>query len=217
VVAPVVCFVTPSLAQGAGDARALLARVAAAARAGVHLIQVRQPALEGRALLHLVRQCVTAVASTPARVVVNDRLDVALAASAHGVHLRGDGPPAVRVRALAPRGFLVGRSVHAADEARAVAAQGGVDYLIFGAVFPTSSKPGGEAAGIGALADVSRAVTCPVLAIGGITVERIPEVSGAGAAGLAGIGLFTGDPARLPAVVAAARRAFGARGQAGRG
>jgi thiamine-phosphate diphosphorylase len=209
VVPPVVCLITPSLAEGTGDERALLARVAAAARAGVHLIQVRQPALEGRALLHLVRQCVAAVASTPARVVVNDRLDVALAAPAHGVHLRGDGPPAMRVRALTPRGFLVGRSVHAAEEAREIVAQGGLDYLIFGAVFPTVSKPGGTAAGVGALAGVVRAVPCPVLAIGGMTVERIPEVGRAGVAGVAGIGLFMDDPVRLPSVVAAVRQAFG--------
>jgi thiamine-phosphate diphosphorylase len=206
-VSPVLCFVSPPLVgQGAEDA--LVAQVAAAARAGVHLVQVRQPALEGAALLRLVRRAIDAVASTSARVIVNDRIDVALAGGAHGVHLRGDGPPAPRVRAVVPAGFLIGRSVHGAAEARAVWQRGALDYLVLGTVYPSASKPGAAACGSEALADAARSVPGPVLAIGGVTLERLADVRRAGAAGCAAIGLFGGDPAGLPSLVAAARRAF---------
>jgi thiamine-phosphate pyrophosphorylase len=123
-------------------------------------------------------------------VVVNDRLDVALAAGAHGVHLRGDSYPAARVRAVVPPGFLVGRSVHSAGEAVAVAAAGGVDYLVFGSVFATASKAGQPPAGLPELAAVAAAVPVPVLAVGGVTVEHAGRVAQAGAAGAAAIGLF---------------------------
>jgi thiamine-phosphate pyrophosphorylase len=167
-----------------------VARVGWAARAGAHLVQVRERDLEGAALVSLVRRCCDAVRGSRARVVVNDRLDVALAADAHGVHLRADSMPAARVRALCPPGFLVGRSVHARDEAVQAEAEGGLDYLIFGTLFPTASKPGRPAAGPGALASVVRAVRLPVLAVGGITADNLGGVGAAGAAGYAAIGLF---------------------------
>jgi thiamine-phosphate pyrophosphorylase len=113
-------MVTDRQRLGADAEDLLVDRVAAAARAGVHLVQVRERDLEGAALMQLVERCVVAVRSTFARVIVNDRLDVALAAGAHGVHLRSDSMPAGRVRAVVPRGFLIGRSVHAAGEAARV-------------------------------------------------------------------------------------------------
>jgi thiamine-phosphate pyrophosphorylase len=141
-----------------------------------------------------VARCVVAVRSTRTRILVNDRLDVALAAGAHGVHLRGDSMPAARVRPLVPPGFLIGRSVHAADEARAAVDEGGLDYLIFGTVFATASKPAVVAAGVDALAQTAAAVRVPVLAIGGMTAATLPLVSAAGAAGFAAIGLFADLP-----------------------
>src|SRR5688572_21057384 len=95
----------------AGAEDALVQRVAAAAAAGVNLVQVRERDLDARDLTRLVARCVSAVQGTRARILVNDRLDVALAAGAHGVHLRGDSLPASRARALAPIGVLIGRSV----------------------------------------------------------------------------------------------------------
>jgi thiamine-phosphate pyrophosphorylase len=171
--------------------------VRAAARDGVDLVQVRERDLDDRALLALVRRVIAEVADTPARVLVNDRLDVALAAGAHGVHLRGDSIAASRVRAIAPRGFLVGRSVHALDEAIAIDREGAVDYLIFGTVFASAGKPGGHpVAGVEALARVCAAVRTPVLAVGGIDAARAVEARRAGAQGVAAIGVFAGPGAR---------------------
>ncbi len=201
---PVICLVTP----GHGDGVRILAAIAAAARAGATLIEIREPGLDDRALVALVRRAIEATAGTPARVLVNDRADVAIAASAAGVHLRGSSAPASRVRGIAPPAFLIGRSVHAVDEARAVAAEGGCDYLMFGTVYPSASKPSGHrAAGLSPLRAVCDAVALPVLAIGGITEARAPAAARAGAAGLAAIGLFA-DPASAALAVAALRRAF---------
>lgn len=127
---------------------------------------------------------------TRTRILVNDRVDVALAAGAHGVHLRADSFSASRVRAMGPSPFLVGRSVHSVEDAVAAATGGGLDYLIFGTVFESASKPGGAPAGLAALAAVARATRVPVLAIGGITTERIGEAMSAGASGVAAITMF---------------------------
>jgi thiamine-phosphate diphosphorylase len=173
-----------------GGEDALVQRVAAAAKAGVHLVQVRERDMEARDLSRLVARCVTAVHGTRTRILVNDRLDVALTAGAHGVHLRGDSMPASRARALAPIGFLIGRSVHTVTEAVMAHADGGLDYLLFGAVFATPSKPGHRPAGVSALADVVRALPLPVLAVGGVTSETAPQLAGTGCAGYAAIGWF---------------------------
>jgi thiamine-phosphate diphosphorylase len=164
--------------------------VSAAARSAVHLAQIRERDLEGLALLHLVRSCVDAVRTSSTRIIVNDRLDVAIAAGAHGVHLRADSIPAWRARTIAPTPFLIGRSVHDAVEAERVAADGGLDYLIFGPVFETTSKPGRAPAGLDALREVASRTALPVLAVGGVTAERVAAVVGAGAAGFAAISMF---------------------------
>jgi len=171
--------------------------VAAAARDGVHLVQIRERDLDGGPLTRLVSACVAAVGGTRTRILVNDRLDVALAAGAHGVHLRADSFGASRVRDVAPARFLVGRSVHSGEAAIAAAREGGLDYLIFGTVFETASKPGRAAAGLAGLAAVSRATTLPVLAIGGVTPERIADVMASGASGVAAISMFD-TPGRVP-------------------
>ena len=182
--------------------------------AGVDLIQIRERGLDGGALAAIVRAVVAiarASASTgPAgrprtRVVVNDRLDVAIACGADGVHLRGDSMTAEAARQMAPPGFLIGRSVHAVEDARSA---GPVDYLIAGTVFRTASKA--ETAplvGLEGLAAIVRASTAPVLAIGGITAERVSDVAAAGAVGIAAIGLFaSGGP--LGSTVAELRMLF---------
>jgi thiamine-phosphate diphosphorylase len=195
----------------AGGEETLLQRVAAAARAGVHLVQVRERDLDGGPLMRLVQQCVSAVQSTRTRIIVNDRLDVALSARAHGVHLRGDSMAAARVRSMAPPGFIVGRSVHAREEAIEVAADGSLDYLIFGAVFPTASKPARPPAGLKALADVAAVTPIPVLAVGGITAATAAGLGQTSAAGFAAIGAFlNGDEQSLRAMVSKTSRAFDA-------
>ena len=181
-------------------------RVGAAARAGVHLVQVRELDLEGRTLARLVERCLAAARGTATRILVNDRLDVALAARAHGVHLRGDSMAAPRVRAAVNRPFLVGRSVHTPEEAGRA---DDLDYFIFGSVFATRSKPGGAPSGIGMLREVVVATSRPVLAVGGVTVERCAELAHAGAAGFAAIGLFADCPLEaLQVIVRTASSAF---------
>ena len=204
------CFITDRSLYGrdAGVARArLIDAVAAAARAGVDLIQVRERDLDDRALLGLVRDCLAAVEGTRSRLVVNDRLDVAIAAAADGVHLRGDAFRAARVRDVAPS-FLVGRSVHAVEEAAAADGDGGYDYLIAGTIFATPAKGAAHVLlGVEGLRRLCAAVRLPVLAVGGLSVERAADAIRAGAAGIAGIRLFA-DSATVADVVVGLRRVF---------
>ena len=157
--------------------------------AGIDVIQLRERDLDDRALHALAVDIVALASGSGSRVVVNDRLDVALAAGAHGVHLRADSVPVAAVRRAAPPGFLVGRSVHDWDEAGAL--EPGADYLIAGSVWPTVSKPADHPLlGVDGLTRIVRTCGVPVLAIGGVTLDRVREVAESGAAGLAAIGLF---------------------------
>lgn len=211
---PVICMITASARVDPDADDALIGRVGAAARAGVHLVQIRQPQRDGRALTRLVERALFAAQGTATRILVNDRVDVALAAGAHGVHLRGDSMPAACVRAIAPRAFLIGRSVHAPDEGARAAEDGNLDYLIFGTVFSTGSKPGVDAAGIEALAAACAASALPVLAVGGVTPLCLGAVARAGAAGFAAIGLFAGGALdAMPLVVHQAVSAFDTSGR----
>ncbi len=191
---PLICLVTDRHRVIPAGAESLLRLVGRAAAAGVDIIHVREPGLDDRQLARLVTAAVEAVAGTPARVVVNDRVDIALAARAHGVHLRADSISAAHVRQLAPAGFLVGRSVHTRSEA-VTAARSGVDYLVAGTVYPTVSKAGGGSLlGLAGLGELVRAVDVPVLAIGGVAADKVRELAASGAAGLAAIGLFADVP-----------------------
>ncbi len=219
---PCVCLVTdrsrlpPPLDATADPAfPALVERLTLAGEAGVDLLQIREPDLSPLQLIGVVRDVRTRLDGAAARIVVNERVDVALAAAADGVHLKADSIPTALVRRDVPAGFLVGRSVHTIGEARTAAAEG-ADYLIFGTVFPSGSKPRGHrTAGLDALAAVTQAVTIPVLAIGGISLNTVAAAAEAGAAGVAAIGLFF-DAAgpmkdlrgRLTQTVAGLRHAF---------
>lgn len=205
--------------------RCLLEQARLAVAAGIELIQVRERDLDTRRLAALVTDIVRVARGTATRIVVNDRLDVAMACGADGVHLRGDSMPADEVRRIAPTGFLVGRSVHRPDEAMAA---GPLDYLIAGTVFPTSSKPrerdgspgpeGDRVLGLEGLRQIVQSARAPVLAIGGMTIERAGAVRSAGASGLAAIDLFIDRAADGPCramslgpVVEALRQKFDSR------
>jgi thiamine-phosphate pyrophosphorylase len=128
--------------------------------------------------------------SERAHVLVNDRLDVALAAGADGVHLGGHSMPVQVVRRVAPRPFVLGVSCHSLGEAQA-AESGGADYLVLGPIFETPSKLGyGPPLGLEKLRIVTSRIRIPVLALGGITVERVRPCLEAGASGIAGIRIF---------------------------
>jgi thiamine-phosphate pyrophosphorylase len=168
--------------------RCLLAQARHAVAARLDLIQLRERDLEAADLAAIARELVAATRGSATRLVVNDRLDVALACGADGVHLRADSITIAAVRRLAPRGFLVGRSVHRVDDA---AEAGDADYLIAGTVFASQSKPSMRALlSIEGLRAIVSSVAVPVLAIGGITADRCDEVAAAGAAGVAAIEMF---------------------------
>lgn len=204
---------------------ALPQAVAAAVRGGVDAVQVREKGQPAEVVL----QAALAACSTAsgALVLINDRVDVALAAGADGVHLPGRGlPPAVARRLLpSPGGWVVGVSVHSLQEAT-VAVVAGADYVTFGHVFPTGSKPGLPSRGLEALAEIVAAVEVPVLAIGGITAANVGQVLQTGCAGVAVIRalLQEADPQRAAAALREAmertaarpRRALHATGRSGK-
>jgi thiamine-phosphate pyrophosphorylase len=166
--------------------------------AGLRAVQLREKDLVGGALLALARELRRLTARHEARLLVNDRVDVALAVEADGVHLPGGGLPPDVARRLLGTGRLLGVSTHSPAEA-AAAGSGGADFAVFGPVYDTPSKrPYGAPLGLDALADACRRARVPVLAIGGVTAACVPEVRAAGAAGVAVIRalLEAEDPAR---------------------
>lgn len=194
---PVLCMITAGRHAAGSDDASLVRAVQDAARAGAHLIQIREHDIEAGHLARLVRACLQAVVGCRARVLVNDRLDVALATGADGVHLRETSVPARDARAIAPHGFLIGRSVHNVDDAARLGAEGCVDYLIFGPVFPTPSKPGAGGAGLATLRLAAQSTTVPVLAVGGADHANAAAIAETGAAGLAAIRWWSaGGPSR---------------------
>jgi thiamine-phosphate diphosphorylase len=204
---PILCMVTSgrlSLQSSHEEIAAWLLRIGAAAQAGVTIVQIREPHLDARTACDLTTAALRVSAGTLTHVIVNDRLDVALASGAHGIHLKEHSIAAARVRAVAPRPFIVGQSTHDPE------ATGGADcdYVIFGTVFATSSKPG-MASGTAALRRAVARAGVPVLAIGGVTEARLPEIRAAGAAGFAAIGFFHDiDVSELRARCGRARRLF---------
>ncbi len=163
--------------------------------AGVGVVQLRAKGATEAELLQMASALMQAALQTGARLIVNDNLAVASRVRAHGLHLgQDDGPPARARRRLGP-GCLIGLSTH--DPAQVLAARD-VDYLGFGPVFGTETKDTGYAPrGLQGLAEAVGLARQPVVAIGGITVDRLPAVQRCGVAGWAvGAGLWLApDPA----------------------
>jgi thiamine-phosphate pyrophosphorylase len=184
------CYITDRHQLPSGS---LLVRIQQAIRAGIDLVQIREKDLTTRELLDLVKAAMEALgeqATAATRVVVNDRLDVALAAGAHGVHLGTRSMPAQVVRSHVSGDFLMGVSCHSLQEALA-AESAGADYLVLGPVFETPSKLAyGPPLGLAKLQETTAQVKLPVLALGGITLERVKACLENGAAGIAGIRIF---------------------------
>ncbi len=179
--------------------RALSDVVREALAAGAPTIQLRLKGASTRELLEATHTLMPIVRSAGALLIVNDRLDVALAAGADGVHLGPDDPPVLDARAVAGTRaaadpFIVGYSVDTVDEAARAEAEG-ADYLGVGAVYETAHKSdAGEVIGLEGLRRVVEAVSIPVVAIGGITPERARAVAETGACGCAAIGAVMGSP-----------------------
>jgi thiamine-phosphate pyrophosphorylase len=159
--------------------------------AGVDWIQIREKDLSARDLLDLVRSVLAQSNPRGVKILVNTRIDVALAAGASGAHLPSGSPAARAWRAMTPPGFLLGVSCHSPEEVRAAAGEG-ADYVFFGPVFSPLSKPAqSPPVGLGGLARaVAAAAKIPVLALGGITRANAAACIEAGAAGVAGISLY---------------------------
>jgi thiamine-phosphate pyrophosphorylase len=197
---PILCYVTDRTALHGGSLSAVdkvRDKIRNGADAGVDWIQIREKDLPTRELLTLAGDAVRiahAVSDGP-RVILNDRLDIALAAGADGVHLGGESTAFADViqwcrRGNAPPGFLIGVSCHGLEEARE-AERAGASYVFFGPVYDTPSKRSfGSPQGITRLTRVCEGVRIPVIAIGGMTEKNAAETLRAGAAGIAAIRLF---------------------------
>jgi len=149
------------------------------------ILQLRAPGISTR---ELEANAMELVASSPVPVLISSRCDVALAVGAAGVNLPERDISVADARALLGQ-RLIGRSVHSLQSARE-AEEEGADFVIFGPVWASQSHAYSAPAGIDALKEVAAALRIPVLAIGGVTENRITECHAAGAAGYAAIGLF---------------------------
>lgn len=217
---PILCYVTDrqnlSRSPSADVRGALVENIAAQVSAGIDWVQIREKDLTAREISEITRDTLRSAATFAGaghpipKIVVNDRLDVALAQGADGVHLGESGLPVKDARALIDRwtvrkDFLVGVSCHSGEAVRS-AASAGADYVFFGPVFATPSKAEfGSPQGTELLQKVCRSVTIPVIAIGGITLENAAKCLAAGAAGIAAIRMFQ-DAADPAATIGALRR-----------
>lgn len=191
------CYITDRrLLPGrpAEQQEALLNRIEQVAAQGVEFIQLREKDLEGRELFALTRAALKRIGAHRGRLLINDRLDVALAAGAAGAHLPGDGLPVAAVRRATPEGFFITKSCHSLEEA-AEAARAGADACLLGPVFPTPTKSGQPGLGLEALRQASG--LAPIWALGGITAENAELCRRAGAAGIAGIRYFQSLPTEV--------------------
>jgi thiamine-phosphate pyrophosphorylase len=183
-----------------GDLPALVERALAEVPAGRMAVQLREKDLNALELCRMAERIRQVTEAAGAPLLINDRADVALAIGADGVHLPGGGLSPTAVRQLWPDA-LIGVSTHALPEVQQAGAAG-ADFVVFGPVYPTPSKaPFGDPLGPDALARAAGAAALPVLAIGGVTPSRAPEVRRAGAAGAAAISAIFAhtDPGRAAA------------------
>ena len=190
-------YITDRRSLAVKDDASLLLRIRKIISHGVNFIQIREKDMPDRQLFDLTRSVVEMAREisrdSRCRVLVNGRADIAAAAGADGVHLSSYGLSISDIRSWIPKNFIVGASVHTMREIRAACADN-ADYILAGHVFHTTSKEGmGEPVGVDFLRRGCIEASTPVLALGGITAERIPAVLQAGAAGIAGISIFQKD------------------------
>ena len=169
--------------------RDLVGLISECLAAGLPAVQVREKDLSAADLAVLCRQLRNLTRDTGALLIVNDRVDVALAVGADAVQRTGTSLDVKDMRDIAGRNLRIGASVHSLEDAQD-AEKKGADWVVFGPVYDTPSKRAyGPPQGVERLAIVARKVKIPVLAIGGITPERVPEVIAAGARG---VGVISG-------------------------
>jgi thiamine-phosphate pyrophosphorylase len=185
--------------------RDLVPLLGQALAAGVGAIQVREKDLATPALLALAREVLSVARQAGRPVLINDRVDLVLAADADGVHLRSDSLPVRIVRGMLGSSKLIGVSTHSAAEVAAAEAEG-ADFAVLGPIYATASKRSyGPPIGLAPLQQATRRCRIPILAIGGVTAARVPEVRAAGASGVAVISAVLGNEAVLTATRALLR------------
>ncbi len=168
----------------------MVERIAGNLQRGLDMIQIREKDLGSRELAALTREVLALPNPNGTRILVNERVDVALAAGAHGVHLPSRAISPARFREMVPAGFLIGVSCHDESELR-LATEGGADFVVFGPVFPPRSKPAyAPPKGLDGLSAAVKIVDIPVFALGGIDEHNAQSCIDAGAAGVAAITLF---------------------------
>lgn len=183
------CVITDE--RTAGD-RSLLDIVRAAIQGGATMIQLRAKSATTRAIVTLGQALHEVTRSAGVPLIINDRIDIALALDAEGVHVGQDDMPAAIARRIMGPDRILGVSAETVAQAQQ-AARDGADYLGVGTVFATPSKADvGPPIGIAGLTEIARGVALPVVAIGGITIENARSVMEAGAAGLAVISAVVG-------------------------
>lgn len=189
--------------------RVALELVAATLAGGAPVVQVRAKGRTDRELLDFASRVVGLCRTHGATCLVNDRVDVAVAAGAHGTHVGADDLPVDAVRRVGGPGHLVGGTSRDPDHAATLVAAG-ADYLGVGPAYATGSKDGlPDPLGPDRIGAVARAVPVPVIAIGGVTAQRVPALLAAGAYGVAVIGAVNNaaDPAAATRALLAALRA----------
>ena len=177
--------------------RSLPAVVADALRGGLRAVQLREKDLSGCQLFEMANELRSMTRMSGAKLLINDRIDIAQAVGADGVHLGKAGIPVAIARRLLGSDMLIGYSAHGVEEALQ-AEQDGADFVTIGPVYATPSKAAfGEPVGLVPLAEAARSLKIPVFALGGVKKMSIPEVLSAGAHGVALISAITaaGDPA----------------------
>jgi len=172
----------------------LVAAVERAIAAGVERVQIRLPGVAGRNVERIVGSLVARDTGLRKRLIVNDRLDVALAMGLAGVHLPRNGLLPADVRRHVPEGFVIGVSTHRVEEVME-AGRGGADFVVFGPIFETNSKPGHKGVGLAQLERAVAQTSVPVYALGGIAPKHLVGVAETGAAGVAGISMFSSEAA----------------------
>jgi thiamine-phosphate pyrophosphorylase len=203
---PVLAFIASKETVKDGDVEAA---VTDAVAGGATMIILRERELPAGELLALARR-VKAITRGKALFIVNDRVDVAVAVESDGVQLPEDGLPTLVARNLVGRYAVIGRSVHGV-EAAVAARREGAEFMLAGTIFESRSHPGEKPVGTGLISDITKDTAIPVIAVGGITADKVEEVIKAGAVGVAVISAIAGADDRKAAteeLMKALREAF---------
>ena len=177
--------------RNAGAPRSLAEQAGLAIDGGATMIQLRDKEMSGRELFGTACRLSALCRSRGVVFVVNDRLDIALAAGAHGVHLGMEDLPVDVVRRIAPAGFIIGATAHSVEEGH-LAEEQGADYAGIGAAFPTGTKTGASVIGVEGIRAVRECLSIPSVAIGGIRGDNVLEVMASGVDGIAVVASVVG-------------------------